>query len=92
MKRVICGFLLMLSAMSASFAAVEVYEFDSPEQEALFQDLGKELRCPKCQNNNIADSNSSLAQDLRTKVYEMLKQGKTEDEILLHVEDRYKNY
>lgn len=73
-------------------SAIEVYEFDTPEQELLFKQLGKELRCPKCQNNNIADSNAGLAQDIRIKVYEMLKAGKTEDEIVDYMVARYGNF
>nr|WP_016960164.1 cytochrome c-type biogenesis protein [Enterovibrio norvegicus] len=87
--------LLLLLASSAVFsvsAAIEVYEFDTPQQEDAFHKLGKELRCPKCQNNNIADSNAGLAQDLRLKVYEMLKQGKNEDEIVEYMVARYGNF
>ncbi|MFD2180223.1 cytochrome c-type biogenesis protein [Veronia pacifica] len=73
-------------------AAVDVYQFDTPEQEALFHSLGKELRCPKCQNNNIADSNAGLAQDLRMKVYQMIKQGKSEREIIDYMVARYGNF
>lgn len=101
-KRMIVFILSILSATFSvnhfSFAAEpvaeasEFYEFDTIEQENVFQKLGKELRCPKCQNNNIADSNSSLAQDLRTKVYQMLKQGKSEDEIVEYMVDRYGNF
>ena len=83
--------LAALLAFSVS-AAVDVYDFDTPEQEALFHALGKELRCPKCQNNNIADSNAGLAQDLRQKVYEMIKQGKSEKEIVDYMVARYGNF
>ncbi|MDD1792422.1 cytochrome c-type biogenesis protein CcmH [Enterovibrio makurazakiensis] len=87
--------LALVLASSVAFsvsAAIEVYEFDDPAQEAAFHQLGKELRCPKCQNNNIADSNAGLAQDLRLKVYEMLKQGKNEDEIVEYMVARYGNF
>jgi len=77
--------LLCVLWMSAAFAlanAIDVYEFDSPEQEARFRALTHELRCPKCQNNSIADSNAELAQDLRQKVHQMLQQGRSDEEIL----------
>lgn len=87
--------LALVTALMISvplYAAIDIYEFDSPEQEAMFHQLGKELRCPKCQNNNIADSNAALAQDLRMKVYEMLKQGKSEKEIIDYMVARYGNF
>lgn len=93
MKRALAGLCMMMAVgIPTAFSAQEVFEFDSPEQENIFKKLGNELRCPKCQNNNIADSNSSLAQDLRTKVYEMLKQGRSEDEIVDYMIDRYGNF
>lgn len=92
MKRVTFAFLLTLCAAFSLHAAIEIYEFDTPEQEQAFKQLGKELRCPKCQNNNIADSNAGLAQDIRDKVYVMLKSGKTEDEIVDYMVLRYGNF
>lgn len=92
MKRFYLATLLALCAAFTATAAIEVYEFDSPAQEEAFNKLGKELRCPKCQNNNIADSNAGLAQDLRLKVYEMLKDGKNEDEIVDYMIARYGNF
>ncbi|AMG29859.1 cytochrome c-type biogenesis protein CcmH [Grimontia hollisae] len=92
MKRFLLAILLAAGAAFSVSAAIEIYEFDTPEQEEAFKKLGKELRCPKCQNNNIADSNSGLAQDLRLKVYEMLKQGKNEDEIVDYMVARYGNF
>lgn len=92
MKRIFLTiFFASIAAFSVS-AAIENYEFDSPEQEQTFKKLGKELRCPKCQNNNIADSNAALAQDLRMKVYELLKQQKNEDEIVDYMVARYGNF
>ncbi len=91
-KHIFVAILLAFSVGFNLFAATEVFEFESVEQENVFKKLGKELRCPKCQNNNIADSNSGLAQDLRTKVYEMLKQGKSEDEIVDYMVARYGNF
>ncbi|KXF81780.1 cytochrome c-type biogenesis protein [Enterovibrio coralii] len=92
MKRFYLAVLIALSAVFTVNAAIEVYEFDSPAQEEAFKKLGKELRCPKCQNNNIADSNAGLAQDLRLKVYDMLKDGKSEDEIVDYMIARYGNF
>lgn len=92
MKPFMFAILLATMTVFPVSAAIEVYEFDTPEQEEVFKKLGKELRCPKCQNNNIADSNASLAQDLRMKVYELLKQGAGETEIVDYMVARYGNF
>ncbi len=73
-------------------AAIDVFDFDTPEQEQQFHELSNTLRCPKCQNNSIADSNAALAQDLRQKVYEMTKEGKSRDEIVDYMIARYGNF
>ncbi|MEZ8293126.1 cytochrome c-type biogenesis protein [Vibrio splendidus] len=81
-------------AISASVTAapIEFHEFDTVEQEQQFKDLSNTLRCPKCQNNTIGDSNAELAVDLRQKVYEMTKDGKSEQEIIDYMIARYGNF
>ena len=81
-------------AISASVTAapIEFHEFDNLDQEQQFQELIKTLRCPKCQNNTIGDSNAELAVDLRQKVYEMTKEGKSEQEIIDYMIARYGNF
>ncbi len=54
--------------------------------------LTEELRCPKCQNNSIADSNSMIATDLRQKVYELMQEGKSKKEIVDYMVARYGNF
>lgn len=66
--------------------------FESPEQEARYDRLINELRCVVCQNQNIADSNADLAKDLRHQTLEMLKQGKSDEEILAFMTDRYGDF
>lgn len=73
-------------------AAIETHEFDTPEQEALFRKMTEELRCLVCQNQNLADSNAELAQDLREKTYEMVKAGKNEAEIVDYMVARYGDF
>lgn len=85
--------LLLVSLISVpALAAIQVYEFDNPQQEALYQQLTKELRCPKCQNQNIADSNAPLAQDLRQKAYELVKEGKDRDQVVDYMAARFGNF
>ena len=79
---------LMLWAMAAS-AVIETYEFSSSDLEKRYRDLSAELRCPKCQNQNIADSNAPISQDLRRVLYEELEEGASDQEILDHMVARY---
>lgn len=77
------GALLVLILSSASVAGQsrDVYQFDSREQEQRFQTLTAELRCPKCQNQNIADSNAPISKDMREAVYRMMTDGASNEEI-----------
>lgn len=81
-------FLLDLSA----YAAVEIKQFKTPQQEQRYKNLINEFRCVVCQNQNIADSNAELAQDLRKQVYKMINAGKSDDEILDFMVTRYGDF
>lgn len=91
-KRIVVAFISSMILSVSAFATIEVHEFDTFEQEQQFKDLSNTLRCPKCQNNTIGDSNAELAQDLRQKVYEMTKAGKSEQEIIDYMIARYGNF
>ena len=81
--------LLLVSLLSVTVIAVEDnYAFDDPARRALFLKLTGELRCPMCQNQNIADSDAMIAHDMRRKVYSLMQQGKSEDEILGYMKER----
>jgi len=85
--------LLMLNGISLSlYAGVEVRKFSDAEQERRYHKLIDELRCLVCQNQNLADSNSQLAQDLRAKVYEMVTTQKTDQEVADYMVQRYGEY
>ena len=92
MRKLILTVFAAMTLSLAAHAAIEVYEFDNLEQEQQFKELSHTLRCPKCQNNTISDSNAELAQDLRHKVYEMTKEGKSKDEIVDYMIARYGNF
>lgn len=92
MKKWILALVACLTFSMTAFATIEIYEFDNLEQEHQFKELGNTLRCPKCQNNTIADSNAELAVDLRHKVYEMTKEGKSKQEIVDYMIARYGNF
>ncbi len=87
--------ILLLAALLLSQsvqATIEVYSFSNPGYELRYQALTEELRCLVCQNQNIADSHAELAQDLRRKVYEMITAGKSDDEIVEYMTDRYGDF
>jgi cytochrome c-type biogenesis protein CcmH len=71
---------------------VDTYVFQDKVTEIRFNALNKELRCPKCQNQNLADSNSPIAADLRREVYELLQQGKADIEIVDFMVARYGDF
>lgn len=81
----------MVSAMA--FGQIfEHREFQSPEQERRYREIISELRCLVCQNQNLADSNAPLAADLREIVYDMIQNGKDDDEIHAFMVDRYGDF
>lgn len=82
MVRMLSVLLLVLLSPLAQAEVANVYEFDTAEQEQRFQDLIVELRCPKCQNQNIADSNAPISKDMRAEVYRRMRAGASNDEIV----------
>ncbi|HAN29169.1 MAG TPA: cytochrome c-type biogenesis protein CcmH, partial [Haliea salexigens] len=87
MRASLLGVMLLLSAYAA--AVIETYEFSTPALEARYQLLSEELRCPKCQNQNIADSNAPISQDLRRLLHQQLEAGASDEEILEFMVARY---
>lgn len=89
MKNLIGLTMILISSLAT---AIEVYEFDTPEQEALFQQLTKELRCLVCQNQNLADSDAGLATDLKDQVAEFVQAGQDAETIKLYMIERYGDF
>jgi cytochrome c-type biogenesis protein CcmH len=89
--RSLCLALLLGAAMPA--LAID-YEkaFDDPAMQARYEHINRELRCLVCQNQTIADSNATLAQDLRREVREMLVAGKSDDDIRTFMIERYGDF
>jgi cytochrome c-type biogenesis protein CcmH len=81
--------VLIFSSNQVLASPVETFEFNDEVTKIRFQALSKELRCPKCQNQNLADSNSPIAQDLRKELYQLLQQGKADIEIVDFMVNRY---
>lgn len=87
MMRIFTCMLLLIS--SVAFAAIDTYEFKDEASRERFQQLVAELRCPKCQNQNLADSNSPIASDLRREVYKMVETGESDEQIVDFMVARY---
>jgi len=79
--------LLLLSF--SSLAAIEVHEFDNDVDRQRYQTFIDEMRCPKCQNQNLAGTNSPIAEDLRRELVFMIKDGKSDKEIVDFMVERY---
>ena len=84
--------LLSLVLSAGTLAAIDTHEFSSEEERQRFRSLTEELRCPKCQNQNIADSNAPIANDLRQEIFRMLEEGRSNDEIVEHLVLRYGDF
>lgn len=88
MRTLLCMLLLTIFA-SASFAIDTNEAFDDPELQARYEKIIDEVRCLKCQNQTIKDSNAFLAADLRREIRRMLEEGLADDEIFDFLVDRY---
>ncbi|MEH3023470.1 MAG: cytochrome c-type biogenesis protein CcmH [Pseudomonas oryzihabitans] len=79
--------LLLWSALAG--AAIETYAFRDDAERARFQALTRELRCPKCQNQDLADSNAPIAGDLRREIQRLMAAGQSDEQIIVYLEQRY---
>ena len=86
--------MLLVCFSLPAFAVVEgyKYKFDSQQDTDRFNKLAEDLRCPKCQNQNLADSNAPVASDMREKVYEMMQSGSSDEQIVDYMVDRYGDF
>jgi len=77
---------------SPSKAVVDLHKFDTESQRERYLVLVEELRCPKCQNQNLAGSNSQISIDLRRELHRLLIEGKTDTEIKTFMVERYGDF
>ncbi|MGP6420322.1 cytochrome c-type biogenesis protein [Pseudomonas putida] len=92
MRRFLAAVVLGLSLAGVAHAAIDTYEFAKEGDRERFRELTKELRCPKCQNQDIADSNAPIAADLRKEIFRMLGEGKDNQQIIDFMVDRYGDF
>jgi cytochrome c-type biogenesis protein CcmH len=83
---------LLLCAGFAHAQAIEPMPFANHAQELRFQHLTRELRCPMCQNETLADSNAPIARDLRNQIFQMMQQGRSDEEIKQYLVARYSKF
>ena len=85
--------MLFFAVLSApAQAAIEAYQFESEQMEADYNQLINELRCLVCQNQNLAGSDADLAHDLRRETYEMLNEGKSPQQVVDFMVERYGDF
>jgi cytochrome c-type biogenesis protein CcmH len=89
MVRIVYFLLALLLSSVAAAEVTDVYDFSDRAQEQRYQNLIEELRCPKCQNQNIADSNAPISKDMRDVVYRMMKDGASNEEIVESLVGRF---
>ncbi|ALD97011.1 cytochrome c-type biogenesis protein [Pseudomonas syringae] len=92
MKRCLLIVLLGVLFSGIAHAAIDAYAFRDDAERARYSELTRELRCPKCQNQDIADSNAPIAADLRKEIYRMLGEGQSNQQIIDFMVDRYGDF
>lgn len=90
-RAILVACVLMLMNVT-SYAGIDVYEFSSTEDRQRYQKFLDELRCPKCKNQNLAGTNSEIAEDLRRELRKMIDQGKSDSEIIEYMVSRYGDF
>ena len=83
---------LALAFAAAAFGQAEEVAHPDPRVEQRLKSLGEQLRCLVCQNHTIAESNASLALDLRNQIRAQVAAGKSDDEIRAYMVARYGDF
>ncbi|PNL90347.1 heme lyase NrfEFG subunit NrfF [Aggregatibacter aphrophilus] len=91
MKRFFALIFLLIS-LNAIAEMVDTFEFHNQADRTRAVELAKSLRCPQCQNQNLVESNSPIAHDLRIEVYNMVNEGKTNQQIIDSMTSRFGNF
>jgi len=94
LRLLLIGVVISVAAVVSisALADIDAYPFDTLDQEQRFRTLVEEFRCPKCQNQNLADSNAPLAKDLRGIIYQKVKANESDDAIALFLQERYGDF
>ena len=84
--------LLLAFVYSMAAVASERYPLQTEQQRQWFAELTADLRCPKCQNQNIADSNATVSVDMKRKVHQLLLDGHSKQQIIDYMKQRYGDF
>jgi cytochrome c-type biogenesis protein CcmH len=84
-------FLLTFLISSTNLIGDSLYNFENVNDEKRFYSLIKEIRCPKCTSGSLASSNAPVSEDIKKKIIQLIKEGKTDDEIKNFLSDRFGN-
>ncbi len=90
-RAILMGCILLMVSIK-SYAAIDVYEFASTDDRQRYQKFLDELRCPKCKNQNLAGTNSEIAEDLRRELRKMIDEGQSDAEIVDYMVSRYGDF
>ncbi|PKL99853.1 MAG: cytochrome C biogenesis protein [Gammaproteobacteria bacterium HGW-Gammaproteobacteria-6] len=83
---------VVLLLFAGAAAAVDPMPFRDTAEEARFRALAAELRCVMCQNQSLADSSAPIAKDLRREVFDLMREGKSDEEIKAFLVERYTDF
>ncbi|MEM8594595.1 MAG: cytochrome c-type biogenesis protein [Pseudomonadota bacterium] len=96
MKRVLLSLLMLVAACinvhAENASQHHLYAFETAAQEEAFNELILELRCPKCQNQNLMDSDAEISQDMKRRIHGMLLKGQSQEEIVETLRARYGDF
>ena len=92
MKRFIYALGLTLACFGTAQASIDTYEFSTQAERDRYRTLVEELRCPKCQNQNIADSDAPIAMVMRDEIFKKLEEGQSNEQIVEFLVDRYGDF
>ncbi|MFM5430400.1 heme lyase NrfEFG subunit NrfF [Aeromonas veronii] len=84
--------LSMLLSATAYSSGVDTYQFRHPELQNRAQELARALRCPQCQNQNLVESNSPIARDLRLEVYRWVDEGQSDEQVIARMTERFGDF
>jgi cytochrome c-type biogenesis protein CcmH len=91
-----CSMVVLLSYLFAPFVKAQVREEEVPSDDPVIEqrltNLSRELRCLQCQNQTLADSPAGLAADLRREIRIQMKAGKSDQEIIAFLTQRYGDF
>jgi len=84
--------MALLLSSAALGSSIDALSFEDPALEQRYRTLIENFRCPVCQNTSLAGSDAPTARDLRARIYEMLSDGHSDEEIRDWISSRYSDF